>query len=92
VCVCAYVCAHVCYEYPDAGEGIFLFVLEVLVKVDERVKEDGSERTGLQVLQADTTFLLRLYHIQHLRNKMSTLDRAKLDLRLESSGTDPFSR
>ena len=64
---------NIVMQYPDAGEWILLFMLEVLVEVDECVKEDRSQRTRLQVLKADSTVFLWLHHIQHLQTTASTI-------------------
>ena len=47
-------------------EGVPLFVVQVLLQVEEGVEEDGGHPTGPQVGQTNLGPLLRTNHVEHL--------------------------
>ena len=49
-------------------EGIPLFVVEILLEVEEGVEKDGGHPAVLQVRQRDLGPLFRADHVEHLEN------------------------
>jgi hypothetical protein len=52
------------------GKGISLFMVKILLKVEEGVKEDGGHLADLEVPQGDRVRFARPDHIQHLKRKI----------------------
>ena len=50
----------------DIGKGVTLFLLKILLKVEERVEEVRGEFTHLKVTQGHTPWHCRPHHVQHL--------------------------